>query len=173
MPATLQELVGRVPQVGTLEWIGLRPARRAAMQVVTAVEVSPATGLAGDRYAQADGKRQVTLLQAEYLPVIAALVGATEVQPEQLRRNLVVRGINLWSLQERRIRIGATVVLEITGRCFPCSRMEQTLGPGGYQAARGHGGLTARVVTGGILRTGDAVSALDGALPVANDPGQH
>ena len=161
MPATLQELVGRVPQVGTLEWIGLRPARRAAMQVVPMVEVDPTTGLAGDRYAKAGGKRQVTLIQAEYLPVIAALLGTAEVQPEQLRRNLVVRGINLWSLQERQVRIGTTVVLEITGRCFPCSRMEHTLGPGGYQAARGHGGLTARVVTGGTIRAGDTVAVLD------------
>lgn len=116
-------------------------------------------GIVGDRYAGRDGRRAVTLIQAEHLPVIAALVGAETVAPEALRRNLMVSGINLLALRNRRFRIG-DAILEGTGPCAPCSRMEETFGPGGYNAVRGHGGLTARVLEPGVIRVGDRVEAI-------------
>src|SRR5690606_15439264 len=56
-------------------------------------------GLAGDRYASANGKRQVTLLQWEHLNVIGSFAGMETVAPEWLRRNIVVAGINLLALK--------------------------------------------------------------------------
>ena len=84
--------------------------------------------------------------------------------PEQLRRNLVVEGINLSALRNRRFRLGAAL-LEWSGECHPCSRMDEELGPGGYNAVRGHGGITARVLEGGTVRLGDAVERVLPAAP--------
>jgi MOSC domain-containing protein YiiM len=153
----IKELLGIVPQVGRLEWIGLRPATRAPVLAVVSVRAEAGRGLIGDRYAESPGtKRQLTLIQAEHLPVIARLTGHDSIPPAWLRRNLLVSGINLLALKGREFRIGA-VLLEGTGLCHPCSRMEAVLGAGGYSAMRGHGGITARVLESAELSIGDAV----------------
>lgn len=182
---TIHELRATLPRAGRLEWIGLREARRAPVRPVPDAEAHPLIGLVGDHGKVAPGRlraltgepgevphagratpvpggpgrRQVTLIQAEHLPVIAALAGLEAATPEQLRRNLVVSGLPLLALKDARFRVGG-VVLEGTGECHPCSRMEETLGEGGYNAVRGHGGLTARVIVGGVLRVGDRVTPL-------------
>lgn len=153
----VKELLGTIPQLGRLEWIGLRPAHRVAAQVVSEAMAEVGRGLIGDRYAESPGtKRQVTLIQAEHLPLVAALTGHDVVPPEWLRRNLPVSGINLLALKDRQFHIGP-VLLEGAGLCHPCSRMEELLGPGGYNVMRGHGGITARIVAGGQLQVGQAV----------------
>lgn len=170
---TIADLTSRFPRSGVLRWIGLRPVRGAPMEVVRTARVSVEDGLVGDR--GRGGKRAVTLLQAEHLPVIAALAGHATVDPGTLRRNLLVAGTNLAALRGRRVRVG-TAELEVTGPCAPCSRMEAALGPGGYNAMRGHGGVTARVVLAGAVAVGDAVEVLTDAedgpgQPDGNGPG--
>jgi MOSC domain-containing protein YiiM len=156
----LHRLMTRFPRAGTVRWIGLRPARDVPMRAVDLAEAIAGKGLRGDRYGSGSGKRGITLIQAEHLPVIAALAGLDALAPETLRRNVVVAGLPLIALKGRRFRIGE-VLCEGTAPCDPCSRMETALGPGGYNAMRGHGGLCARILEGGALRIGDAVEWLD------------
>ena len=145
---------------GVVTWIGLRPGRREPMRPVAAAVLHPEDGVVGDRYRSATHRtRQVTLIQGENLAAIASHLGLAGLGPERLRRNVVVRGINLHALKGGRFCLG-TAVLEATGECHPCSRMEEELGAGGYNAVRGHGGITARVVAGGEVRLGDPVSRL-------------
>lgn len=159
----MRELLDTVPQRGRLEWIGLREARRGEVHPTQQVEAVAGRGLVGDHRAdrarKTSAKREVTLIQAEHLPVVASLTGRRDVDPALLRRNLVVAGINLLSLKDHRFRIGE-VELVGTGECHPCSRMEENLGEGGYQAMRGHGGLTARILSGGMIEVGAEIAAL-------------
>ncbi|MEM6829003.1 MAG: MOSC domain-containing protein [Bacteroidota bacterium] len=156
----IRSLIDAVPQTGELTWIGIRPERKAPLVSLNAVRVTTEGGLEGDHFSsKKNRKRQVTLIQFEHLQAVASILGKSEVSPILTRRNLVVKGINLFSLKNMKFRIGE-VVLEATGYCHPCSRMEENLGPGGYNAMRGHGGITAKVVAGGIIHPGDPVSLL-------------
>lgn len=154
---TLDALMNTLPQVGRVEWIGLRPARREPVQPAASVTAVADRHLLGDRYSGRPGsKRQVTLVQHEHLAAVAGCLGRESVDPALLRRNLVVSGINLLALKGQRFRVGEAL-LEYTGLCHPCARMEETFGPGGYNALRGHGGITARILAGGLIQVGSAV----------------
>ena len=156
---TINELIKVLPQAGRVEWIGLRPAKNQAMRDVDTVAAITGQGLAGDRYKSAGGKRQVTLIQAEHLDALRSLMKAPDLQAATLRRNIVVRGINLLALKDKEFTVG-NVQMVFTGLCHPCSKMELALGPGGYNAMRGHGGINAKILTDGQISIGDSVSSL-------------
>lgn len=153
----IKELINTLPQVGEVQWIGLRSAKRVALDSTPEVEVSVEGGLAGDHYSGSSRKRQLTLIQAEHLTAVAQLLSKEAIDPSLTRRNIVVAGINLVALQDQQFQIGE-VILETTGICYPCSRMEENLGVGGYNAMRGHGGINARVIKGGKIKLGDGVA---------------
>src|SRR5688572_14931188 len=107
--SALVRLMSTLPRPGVVRWIGVRPARAAPMREVAHVDVVAGGGLVGDRYAGGSGKRGLTLIQAEHLPVIAALSGQAQVAPALLRRNVVVAGLPLVALKGRRFRIGSAL----------------------------------------------------------------
>ncbi len=153
----LAELIDGWAKPGRVDWIGVRPARRAAIVNLGDAMISTC-GLDGDR--SRAGKRAVTLVQQEHLAAIGSYLGQGPVTPAILRRNLVVSGINLAALKARNVRVGEAI-LRFTVICAPCSRMEEALGKGGYSAVRGHGGWCAEVIRPGCVKLGDAVQPVD------------
>lgn len=150
-------LINAPTRAGKITWIGLRPERRKDMLVVRSAKAIVGQGLDGDRFtSKTQGKRQVTLIQAEHIKAIASYLGREEIDPALFRRNLVTQGINLLALKNKKFYAG-DALLEYSGECHPCSRMEGNLGTGGYNAVRGHGGITARVIDEGVISVGDVV----------------
>jgi MOSC domain-containing protein YiiM len=155
---TIHDLQQQFPAEGTVAFISVRPRRREDVIALNEVNAITNVGLDGDRYRNKSGSRQVTLIQSEHLEAVSSFLGKT-IRPEDMRRNIVVKGINLLSLKGQTFRIGMAT-LQYSGECHPCSRMEESLGTGGYNAMRGHGGITAKVVEGGLIRLGDKVTVI-------------
>ncbi len=164
---SIADLLANFPYPGSVLWIGRRPARRADVLACESVTAQTGRGLEGDHYSGTSGSRGVTLIQAEHLAVIGALLRRGPIDPALVRRNIVVSGVNLLALKGLRFRLGAAL-LEGTGPCPPCSRMEEVLGPGAYNAMRGHAGLSARVIVGGAIRIGDALMPPERAAGVGS-----
>lgn len=156
---SFQALFNHFIQPGEVVWMGVRVKSKQPMTILEEVNVEIG-GLEKDRYniGRPDGSRAVTLIQYEHLQAVASFLNREFIDPALLRRNIVVKGINLSSLKGKKIIIGEAI-LEMTGYCHPCSRMEEALGLGGYNAMRGHGGITCKVVKPGKMMLKDRVIA--------------
>lgn len=149
-----EDLVRGAAQSGTVEAICVRPHKR---EPVVAVQEWPLAAQELDHARRS--KRAVTLIAVEDLGAIAATLGR-DVDHANTRRNVLVRGVNLLTLIDRTFRVG-DVVLRGTRHCDPCERMDKTLGPGGFAAMVGRGGLCASIVETGTIRVGDVVELVD------------
>lgn len=150
----IQELMKQYSQTGKVVAISVRSKRLEPTLLVERVVAVETKGLEGDR--SRGGNRQVTLIQKEHIQAIASFIGKTDLDFTITRRNILVEGINLLSLKGKQFQIGEAV-FEYSGECHPCSRMEEALGIGGYNAMRGHGGITAKVILGGEIKIGDLI----------------
>jgi MOSC domain-containing protein YiiM len=157
MAESFNELQNHYSQAGKVIYIGVRPARLEPVSSLESVQAIADFGLEGDRYRN-KGSRQVTIIQAEHLETVSSFMGKP-ISPEMVRRNIVVAGLNLLALKGKRFVMG-NAILEYSGECHPCSRMEANLGRGGYNALRGHGGITAKIVSTGLIKIGDLIQVV-------------
>jgi len=104
--------------------------------------------------------------------VVQSFLPAVDVTPANLRRNLVISGINLNALVKQVVVIG-DVQMEITGLCHPCKKLEQQLGLGVFNALRGHGGLTAKILSSGPICIGDALEVRLQEIPGQEQQGSQ
>jgi MOSC domain-containing protein YiiM len=138
-----------------LQRIWIKRRRKAPTEAVEHATLVAGRGIEGN--ADQGGRRQVTIITAERWAELMAELGAA-TEPVARRANLLVSGIVLEETRGRLLRIGACE-LRVRGETRPCERMEEAL-PGLQEAmkARWGGGAFAEVVTGGVIRVGDAVS---------------
>ena len=153
---------------GTVVSLHIAPTGAAAMQSVGQVRAVAGRGLEGDRYFNQVGTysnhpgtgRQVTLIEIEAIEALGRDYDI-DVAPAFSRRNIVTRGVALNHFIEREFKVGQ-IVLRGARLCEPCSHLEKLTRQGVMRGLIHRGGLRAEIMTGGMIRIGDAI------VPVAN-----
>lgn len=116
--------------------------------------------------------RQVHLIHAELLDELA--VQGFDVKPGDLGENLTTRGVRLLDLPTgTRLHVGDEAVLEVTGLRKPCVQIERfrtgllkaVVDRDASGAVVHKAGVMSVVLTGGVVRPGDAVAVELPALP--------
>ena len=155
-------------RVGTVEAIVIAAEAEAAMVRVDRATARAGRGLEGDRYfeqrgtfsnAQARG-HDLTLIEAGVIDRLELPSG--QLAPDEARRNVVTRGIDLNALVGVHFTIGD---VECFGQrlCEPCAHLERLTAragkPGTLRALIHKGGLRADVLNDGEIRVGDEIAA--------------
>ena len=126
---------------------------RDPMKEVNEANFITGQGLEGDRHLRTDGRRsnrQVLIMDSETLSHFDLL-------PGQVRENVTVAGLDFSSISAGdKVSLGGDVILEITGDCEPCARMDE-LRQGLKDEIDGKRGLLAFVEKGGLVSVGAEV----------------
>ena len=129
------------------------------MRPVESARVTAGFGIEGDRHAGSEGARngrQVLLIDEETLEALGLSHG-------EVRENVSTSGVELAKLREgQRLDLGDEAVLEITGHCVGCARMDE-IRPGLRQELEGRRGILASVVHSGTIKKGGTIRVLEGA----------
>jgi MOSC domain-containing protein YiiM len=127
-------------------------AHRLQMRAVNEIEAIANRGLSGCAHAQPGGLRQVLLMDVETLDGMA-------LAPGEIKENITTRAFDVRALRPgHRLRIG-DALLEMTVPCAPCKRMDY-IRTGLKNELRGRRGMLCRVIEGGTIRVGDAITTL-------------
>lgn len=129
---------------------------------VAKINVVAGHGIRGDRFFdyKDDYKGQITFFSREVFDELCDALDVHDQPLSSVRRNVITRGIDLNAL------IGAE--FEIQGvrfagveECRPCFWMEQAFASGAEKFLKGRGGLRARILTDGELKSTAALAPAD------------
>jgi len=151
---------------GTIVGIWIAPAAGERVQQVDVVRALAGRGLAGDRHVAGAGTfpsgvpgSALTLVEAEVCESFDPPLG-----PDEHRRNLVTRGIDLNGLVGHEFRIGATRFRGMR-LCEPCTVVDRYASRSVLRELVHRGGLRADILEDGEIRVGDQVQATTGGAP--------
>ena len=136
----------------------------APMKQVEQFHALAGRGIEGDRYFLGTGTyskkpepgRQVTLIESEVLESLKDRFGIT-VKPEESRRNVLTRGIEINDLVGTEFFVG-TVRLRAHRITQPCLYLEKLLDqPGLYKELWDKGGISCEILSDGVIKEGDII----------------
>lgn len=139
---------------GSVVSMRLNVGSRKPMKEVDSARVITGQGIEGDRHLKEDGsrsRRQILIMDRETL-------GNFSLDDGIIRENITVVGMDFSSIDAGdRVSIGREVVLEITGECEPCARMDE-IRAGLQNELDGQRGMLAYAEKGGLISVGDVIS---------------
>ena len=129
------------------------PPGIAPMIEVDSVECVTGKGLVGDRFFgfKENYNGQVTFFTHEMYERLCEQFQIMGVPPSVFRRNIITKGVDLNALIGQEFEIQGVRFLG-TQESAPCHWMNQAFAEGAEEAMKGHGGLRAQILSGGVLR---------------------
>ena len=139
------------------------------MRSIDAAELVPGRGIVGDRYhdgvgefspAEQDPDHELTLIEIEHVERFVTESGVP-LEPGDLRRNVVTRGVDLNALVGREFALGAARLRGVR-LCEPCRYLAELVHEAVVPGLVHKAGLRACIVRGGVVEPGDPVNAREG-----------
>ena len=132
---------------------GREPDQFAATEV-PAIECVSGHGIRGDRFFdyRDDYKGQITFFSLEVFDELCRTLQLQDCSPSLVRRNVVTRGVDLNDLIGSEFELQG-VKFHATGECKPCYWMDRAVKPGTEAFLQGRGGLRAKILSDGTLRS--------------------
>lgn len=147
--------------MGKVEHVFVCLVHRFPMREVAEAELIVDKGLKGCIHGKPGSKRQVLLMAAESME-------ASQLEPGTVKENFTTRGLDHSRISAgRMLRIGEAV-LEATGPCEPCYRMDE-IRNGLKAELRGRRGWLFRVIQGGKVQRGDDIEFIETSAKQAAD----
>jgi MOSC domain-containing protein YiiM len=130
---------------------------------VPVIECVAGRGIRGDRYFnfKDDYKGQITFFSFDVFNDLCAALSLHDCSPAAARRNVITRGVDLNELIGREFEVQG-VCLYGTQESAPCYWMDRAFAPGAKDFLKGRGGLRAKILSGGQLRSPALVTAAAG-----------
>lgn len=137
---------------------GQEPGTHPAIEVPK-IECVAGRGIRGDRYFdfKDDYKGQITFFSLEVFDELCSGLRLQGCAPSAVRRNVFTRNVDLNELIEKDFEIQG-IRFHGTQECAPCYWMDRALAPGAEKFLKGRGGLRARILCDGELRSAQAIA---------------
>jgi MOSC domain-containing protein YiiM len=125
---------------------------------VPVIECVAGRGICGDRYFdfKDDYKGQITFFSLDVFDDLCAALALHGCSPAAARRNVITRGVDLNEFIGNEFEVQG-VCLYGAEESAPCYWMDQAFAPGAKDFLKGRGGLRARILSDGDLRSNSAV----------------
>jgi MOSC domain-containing protein YiiM len=125
---------------------------------ISEIECLAGRGIRGDRYFdfKDNYKGQITFFSLEVFDQLCSALQIHDCSPALARRNVITRGVDLNELIGQEFEVQC-VRLFGTEECRPCYWMDRAFAPGAQDFLKARGGLRAKILTDGKLRSMELV----------------